>query len=136
MGKRRKTAALLSGAEDAVESRLADALDAEESVPYLAFHYGEDLRALVDVGRQDGHPALPALGDVLDEAVRVVHLVREDGRHEGQVVMRLQIGCLVGDEGVGGAVRFIEAVLAEPQDDVVDLPRRLQASPRSRRTLA
>ena len=107
---------------------------AEQSVSYLISHYGKDFRALVDVGRQDDYPVFPALGNILDQTVRVVHLVRQDCRHEGQVVVRLQIGRLVGHEGVSGAVRFIEAVLAEPQDDIIDPRgglRPLRHSPRT-----
>ena len=63
--------------------------------------------------------ALPALRDVSDETVRIVHLVREDGRHEGKEVVRLEIGGLIRDEGVGRAVGLVEAVLAELEDDVV-----------------
>ena len=71
---------------------------------------------LVDVRRQHLDPHPPAVVDMLDEelvALGAVHLRGEHGGHELGRVVGLQVGRLVGDQGIGGAVRLVEAVAAE-----------------------
>ncbi len=80
----------------------------------------------VDVRGQDldSHPA--AVLDVLDKelvALGAIHLRAEDGGHELGRIMGLEKRGLIGDQCVGGTVRFIEAVAAEELDQVEDLGR-------------
>ena len=77
--------------------------------------------AVVDVGRHDldAHPL--AFGDVLDDLLRVAHFVGQQGRHELDGIVRLQIGRLVGDERIARRVALIEAIAGEPLDQFENL---------------
>ncbi|KAF5035124.1 hypothetical protein DSECCO2_588920 [anaerobic digester metagenome] len=77
----------------------------------------------VDVGRAQFEFVVAAGGDVLQELVLVFHVRRHERRHEGHGVMGLQVGRLVGDLGVGGAVGLVEAVLREFLHQVEDFVR-------------
>ena len=97
----------LPGLDDRLDRLEADPLDrpqAEVDLPLVG-----DLErrlALVDVRRQDLDPHPPAVVDVLDEellALGAVHLGGEQGGHELGRVVRLEVGRLVGDQGVGRA---------------------------------
>ena len=64
----------------------------------------------------DVHP--PAIFQMLDQRillleVAAVDVAREQGRHELDRIMGLEIGRHVGDQGVGRAVRLVEAVAGE-----------------------
>ena len=81
---------------------------------------------LVDVRRQHLDPHPPAVVDVFDEELvplGAVHLGGEHGGHELGRVVGLEVGRLIGDQGIGGAVRLVEAVAAEVLDQVEDLGR-------------
>ena len=58
---------------------------------------------LVDVRRQHLDLVLAAFVDILDHLVGVVHVAGEQGGHELGRVVGLEVGGLVGDQGVGGA---------------------------------
>ena len=79
--------------------------------------------ALVDVRRQDLDAHLVALADVLDDLGRrpALGLGGQQGGQEMDGVMGLEVGRLVGQEGVGGAVGLVEAVLGELLDLLEDL---------------
>ncbi len=66
-------------------------------------------------GRQlDAHVA--AFGRVLGDAVGGGELAIEHRRHEGHRVVGLQVGGLVGQDGVGDAVALVETVAGEGLD--------------------
>ncbi len=80
------------------------------------------------VGRQHLHAQLFRIVDVLHHDVAliaVLDLAGEKGGHELGRVVRLQVGGLVADEGIGGGMGFVEAVAAEEGDQVEDFPRGL-----------
>ncbi len=79
---------------------------------------------LVDVRRQHLDPHPPAVVDMFDEelvALGAVHLRGEHGGHELGRIVGLQVGRLIGDQGIGGVMRLVEAVAAEELDQVEDL---------------
>ena len=77
--------------------------------------------ALIDVGRKHRNAHLPALVDVLHDLVHVARLRGEQGRHELDRVVRLQIRRDVGEIGVGGGMRLVEAVAGELLHQIEDL---------------
>ena len=84
-------------------------------------HREEHARDSLHVRRQhrDAHGA--ALADVLHHLVRVRALRRQQGGHEVGRVVRLQVGRLVGEPGVGRGVGLVEAVPRELLHVVPDL---------------
>ena len=55
------------------------------------------------------------------ELLRLVHVERHGGGEEGDRVVRLEPGGLVADQGVGGGVGLVEAVVGEALHQVEDL---------------
>ena len=133
--------ALLARLEDGPHRLLSDALDRRQPEPdvpgaarLLLAGLEHDVEAdagAVDVGRADLdartaarelHP--PALVDVVDQLVRAVGGVGEDGRHVLDREPGLQVRRLVGEQGVAHGVGLVEAVARELLDQA-EQPRRL-----------
>ena len=83
---------------------------------------GEFQHAGVDIRRQHGNLHASALGDHHGETVGIVGIEGEHGGHELTRKMGLQVGGLVGNPAIRGAVGFVESVLGEfldkPEDGV------------------
>ena len=97
----------------------------------LAGHPEVDM-PLVDIRRQhlDAHP--PAVVDMFDEklvALGAVHLRGEHGGHVLGRIMGLEVSGLISDQGIGRAVRLVEAIAAEILDQVEDLGGLLPIQP-------
>ena len=83
---------------------------------------GERPVALVDVRRQHRDAHLAALAACTWRRRRCRrHLGGQHGGHEGHRVVRLEVGGLVGEHGVGDAVALVEAVAGEGLDVVPQL---------------
>ena len=114
-------------------ARLDDRLDGLESNPLDRSQAEVDLALagdpeidlpLVDIRQQDLDLHPTAVVDMFNKKLvplGAVHLRREHGRHELGRVVRLQVSGLKGDQGVSRAMRFVEAVAAEMDDQVEDL---------------
>ena len=59
----------------------------------------------------DAH--LARLIDILAELRRVCHVVAHHGAKEFHGIIRLQIGRLIGHDGVGGCMGFVETITGE-----------------------
>ncbi len=118
-----EAAALLAGGQDLADGRLADVLDRRQPEADVPALHREVEIALVDVRGQDVDPHVAALADVLDDlgGRSALGFGGQEGRHEVARVMGLEVGRLVGQVGVGGAVGLVEAVLGELGDLVEDL---------------
>ena len=93
-------------------------------------HRREARHRRVDVGREDLYSRVADLLHVGGHLLLLrADLAGEVGGHELGVVVRLEPGSLVGDEGVGGAVRLVETVPRELGHDVEDLDGRLLVYP-------
>ncbi len=126
---------LCARADDGRRGRLAAALDRAQPDVDFAVGHGEVAVRTIDVGRQrlDVHPA--AIFQMLDQRVLLLEVAagdvaREQGRHELDRIVGLEIGRHVGDQGVGGRMALVEAVAGEFLDhaeQIFGLP--LVASP-------
>ena len=78
---------------------------------------------LVHVGPEHGDAEALRLGDELRELRQVGLVVRHHRAEELHRVVRLEVGGLVGDDGVGGGVGFVEPVAGELLEQVEHLVR-------------
>ena len=88
--------------------------------------------SLVDIRLQDFNSETAAILDVFVEelvALGTVHFRREHRGHVLSRVMGLEIGGLKSDQGVSRAMRLVEAITAEVDDQVEDLGRFLTLEP-------
>ncbi len=92
------------GLEDGIDGGAADVFDRPQTEHQLVFRNGEILHALVDIRRLDLDVHLPAVVDVADHLIGVVHVAGDEGPEKLQRIMRLEISGLVGQLGVSGAV--------------------------------
>ena len=95
-------------------------LQRRQPEPDVLPRHGEGRLRLVDVRRQQGDAVLPALGDVLRHLVLGVQHGGEQGRHVLPGVAALEPRRLVGHDGVGQGVGFVEGVVGEVVDLVID----------------
>jgi hypothetical protein len=116
----------LAHLEDRVHRLFAGSLDGAETVANRA---AVDRREAVFGGIHVRPEDAQAVGDgvVVNDLHRVgdVHVRRQRRRHEGGAMVCLQPGGVVGDDGVGGGVRLVEAVLGELLHQVEKLHRQL-----------
>ena len=112
---------LFSRCEDGFEGCATDALDAGESETDGPVRNAEDEFGVVDVGGEDFDAVFSCVVDGSDDLVGVVLIAGHEGGVELGGVVTFEIGGLVGDEGVGGGVAFVEAVFGESGDEVKDV---------------
>jgi hypothetical protein len=100
--------------EDHRKRRLAGALDRTEAIADgLAIHRAEADAAVIDVGWQESQAVVDrVLVEELD-LVGIGHFRRQRGGHEGRRMVAFEPGRVVGDQGIGGGVRLVEAVAGE-----------------------
>src|SRR5690606_20198399 len=67
----------------------------------------------IDIGRQNGQAVGNAVDNEAVYLVGIVHVGGQAGCHEFGGVMRFQVSGLIGDQRIGGGVRFVEAVTGE-----------------------
>ena len=99
----------------------ADVLDHGEAITNLPILDREAGLGGVDVGRQHVDVARMAIEHGGRDFVVVARLIVEQRRQILQRVVRLQVGRLVRDHGIGGAVRLREPVTREVRHQVEDL---------------
>src|SRR5208282_172302 len=75
----------------------------------------------VDIRRFNGDAHLAALVDVLHNVVGAPGDRGEQGGHELDGIVCLEIGRVIGEQGVGGGVRFIETVSGELRHEIENL---------------
>ena len=68
---------------------------------------------MVDIGRQEADAVVAGIVVEQLELVGVVQLARHGGGHEFGRIVGFEPGGLVGHQGVGGGVGFVEAVAGE-----------------------
>ncbi len=113
-------------ADDALDRPLAHALDRAKAVDHRPFGIDRKLViAVVYKGPLDLEPHLLALFDQGHHLVGVVHVGREHRGHELGRVVGFEPQGLVGDQGVGGGVGFVETVAGKLLHQVEDLHRQL-----------
>ena len=98
----------------------ADVLDGHQAEADASLLHGEPVGGAVDVRRQQGDAAVPALADVPRHLVGVVQYAGQQGRHVLPGVVALEPGGLVGHHRVGDGVGLVEGVLGEGVDLLVD----------------
>ncbi len=106
-----------------LNGRLSDVFHRSEPEPYHALHDLEGPAAFVHIGRQNADVHLGALVYQLHDLIRAAKEAVHKSRHELDGIMRLEPRGLVCDQGVGRAVRFVEAVLGEFGHEVENVVR-------------
>ena len=106
---------LLAFGHDGARGHLADALDgAEAEADRVVLGHGREVGVgLVHVRTQHPHAEGLDLGHELRELVGVALFGGQDGRHELDRVVGLQVGGAVGEDRVGRGVGLVEAVLGK-----------------------
>ena len=108
-------AVLLALGDDVAGGLFADALDgAEAEADGVVLDDGREVGVgLVHVGAEGLHAEGFDLRHEFGELVRVALFGREHRGHELDRIVGLQVGGAVREDGVGGGVRLVEAVLGE-----------------------
>ena len=108
---------LRSRSDDRVDCALANVADRAEPEPdSLVADDSELVSRLVHVGRQQLEPDLPRFIDVLDDAVGVADLRRQQRGHEIGRMVDLEPRRVERDDRVGDGVRLVESIAAERLD--------------------
>ena len=111
-----------SGLENRVDRLLAGPLDRAQTVADGRPVYGrEAVFRSVHVRAEYGDLVVQRVVVEDLHRVGVVHVRRQGRGDEGRTVVGFQPGGLVGDDGVGGGVRLVEAVLGELGHQVEEL---------------
>ena len=115
-------------ADDGRGRRAAAALDGRQGEADLALGHREfDVRAVhLRRRHRDGHAL--AVFEVFDQRVLLLEVAARDvageqGRHEFDRVVGLQVGGRIGDQGVGGGMALVEAVAGELLDEAEQVGR-------------
>ena len=114
---------MLPRREHGLHGGLAHVLDGGQAESNAFPVRRERVLARVDIGREDIDPHVAALVQVENELVLVAHFRAQQGRHELDRIVRLQVGRLVGDERVSRGVRFVEPVARELFHEIEELLR-------------
>ena len=123
VGERLEQALLGPGLGDLLHDPFPDVPHGRQAVPDLPVGRGEVHLRAVHVWRKDSDPHQSHRVQVEGLVVLVVLHAGQERRHELDRVMLLQVGRLVGDQGVRARVRGVEAVVGERDDEVEDLFR-------------
>ena len=126
-GKRLEFSAFVPRLQNRLDRRFADAFDGGQAESEIAFAVARRAR---NKRRFRSHPAartsMPnsrASAMYSLKLVRVRHVVRHHGAEKLHRIIRLQIRGLIGDDGVGGGVRLVEAVAGEFFQQIENLVR-------------
>src|SRR5438128_1238356 len=110
--------------DDRVDGTLTKALDRGETKPHAFAELDREIElTLVDVGREQRNPSIARFAKIEREFVSVLRFDREERRGEMPRVVRLQIGGLIREQGIGGRMRLIEAVAGKVFDELEYLCR-------------
>ena len=109
---------------DGLDKAPANVLDGHQPEADAPLLHGEAVQGAVDVRRQQGDAALPALVDVARYLIGVVQHAGQQGRHVLPGVVALKIGRLIGHHGVGNCVGLVEGVVGKIVNFLVDSLRR------------
>jgi len=101
--------------------RFAHILHRSQPEPDTAANHRKMAIAGVHIRRQNGNPLLPAFVDQPHHLVGIAEEAVEQGRHEFDRKVGLEIGCLVGNERIGGTVRLVEAIAGEFFHEIKDV---------------
>ena len=108
--------------DNRIDRRAADVSDcAESEADSLLADDGELVSRLVDIRRQQLEPEVARFVDVLDDAVGVADLRRQQRRHEVGGEVRLEPRGVVRDDRVRDRVRLVESIPAERLELAGDL---------------
>ena len=109
----------IADGDDRVDRALADVLDRRQSEADRLRRAGgigldrEEGQRLLNVRRPHLDPQPAALGDDRGDLLGALAEAVEDGGHELDRIVRLEVGRLVGDQPVAGGVGLVEAVSGE-----------------------
>src|SRR5206468_7047793 len=104
-----------AGADDFFGSAAAQAFDGHEAKENAAIGDGEIDMVSVDVGRHHRDTQAAGVVNVLNEdvpLVAVLDFAGEESGHKFGRIVGLQVGGLIANEGIGGAVALVETVAA------------------------
>ncbi len=111
---------MVAGGEDGIDGVAAYVLDGGEAETNSCGAGGEVGAGNLHVGRLDGDAHFAALLDVLDHVFGLGNFRAQQRRHELYRVVGLEIGGVVGQQGVGRGVRLVEAVAGELLHQIED----------------
>ena len=105
-----EVAVLLPFFDDVVECGLADIFYRRQAKTNLVIADTEVLNALIDVRGKYLNLVFPALVDVDNNFVGIVHVAGQKSGHELGRIVGFEIGGLVSDEGIRSRMRLVESV--------------------------
>ena len=117
----RKCASLLSFRHHLVNKPSADALHRRQAESDALLYHGEVGARLIDVRRQQAKPHLLTLGDVLRHLAAGIQNTGQQGGHVLLGIVAFEIGGLIGHDGVADRVGFVEGVVGEVVDVIINL---------------
>ena len=101
---------------DAAHKPPAHALDGRQAEADVFPGHGEVRTRLVHIGHQQGDAHIPALGDVLRHLLAGVKHAGQQGRHVLAGIMALEIGRLIGHNGIAHRMGLVEGVVGKVVD--------------------
>jgi hypothetical protein len=99
--------------QDNVNGRIADIFYSRQTKSDLIPNDRKMFKTFIDIRGQDFNFHLPTFGNIPYNLIRILCLTREQGSHEFDRIMCLQIGRLVSKHGIGSAVGFVETIPTE-----------------------
>src|SRR4030042_194356 len=102
-----------SFSQDDVNGRIADIFYSRQTKSDLIPNDLKMFKTFIDIRGQDFNFYLPTFGNILYDLIRILRLTREQGSHEFDREMSLQIGRMVSKQGIGSAVGFVETIPTE-----------------------
>ena len=107
-------AAFFAGGHNGFHRGFAGAFNRAQGVADAALGVGlEVVAGMVDIGRQEADAVVAGIVVEQLELVGVVQFARHGGGHEFGRIVGFEPGGLVGHQGVGGGMGFVEAVAGE-----------------------
>ena len=105
------SAILLSLLNNALRCRLANALDGCQAKANIALLVGRELHLrLIDIGAKHRNTHTLALGHIGRNLLNIIKVTAQYRCHILRWIVRLDIGCLVGNPRITSGVRLIEGV--------------------------
>ena len=108
-----KSSLLSSCFDDLFDSSDSDIFDGAQPEADTFCRNAEADAAFIDIRRQDVDSHFPAVIDQHDDFIRIRHFAGQRRRHIFCRIMGFKESCLVGENRICNAVRFIETVGSE-----------------------
>jgi len=99
----------------------ADVLYRRQAKADLAPYNTEVHQALIDIGRQDFNPQPAAFFNIQGYLVGVFHNAGNEGRHVLDGIIGLEVGRLVGHQGIGSRMALVKTVTGKVGHQVEDV---------------